>query len=848
MSICIPSRWPYPFSPTTQLASSSNALQKSALTVNSSTRILQMATRLPFMSSLSSYKAMGSLTLSRALNPGLHFALILELTGTLDGTKEPFIPWAKVTRVPTNSKIESKWGSGLWWPINSVDAIVQLSSAINTYLKIYLTSRAADLRSLPRNTHQAYPHKSTQKDEPKQTEVEDALKTVGLNDVLKETTTSTKGDTKIKTEEPQVIRKMRKKSVEKSEKSDSPSKRTRGANQKKFDEAYKKMKEAGKGKVNEGETADKEYIEVSEEEEKKAYKRKKVAGKRKVNEREAAGDEDIHISEEEELIEVITTRRKTKMYQTLRPRATSKEKKLIIEMGFGELIDFPIVEIPIKLAFFVINSLQTDTMSLKLPTGDITILPKTVKEIFGIPMGERMLERQEGERESDDPFFGQWKSQFPAKLKRITTRILSQVIAETTNTDYMFKMNFLMLFANTMRCCDNSSRVKYTVLKNVLENDNLVYLHYTRIVGMEVRRKVPAFKNWNSNLMKKRETIEVDRRKFGQVEVLEEMNEEEQSNQKERKDDEDENTIQEAGETGEQEDSAKNKDAANDNEDGNKSENKDDNEAKGTKEVTNQKNEAGETVKTKMIRSQKNKRGNKSKNEAENINDSKSLEEQSKALKRQHSDDEDKKMKKRKIKPSVYLQSPYGKTKVKVEDKLTKDEKLLGRSIFSMQGDEAETVFDDKDGNMMMRMSIQSLAPGLEVESLMIDIFASILNNEERFSTKPFKRHYFYTGMMIYLCFRSIIEKEKEKLISTQYDMFQDLLKLQMKEDLQKMQMEDVDLVFFPIISSDHYYLIVFNIQKGNAVIIDNIKSDATYDGKYKDNYDLVVRTVLYNK
>ena len=54
--------------------------------------------------------------------------------------------------------------------------------------------------------------------------------------------------------------------------------------------------------------------------------------------------------------------------------------------------------------------------------------------------------------------------------------------------------------------------------------------------------------------------------------------------------------------------------------------------------------------------------------------------------------------------------------------------------------------------------------------------------------------------------------------------------------------------VFFPIISSEHYYLIVFNIQKGNAVIIDNSDSDATYDGKYKDNFDLVVRTDLYNK
>lgn len=60
-----------------------------------------------------------------------------------------------------------------------------------------------------------------------------------------------------------------------------------------------------------------------------------------------------------------------------------------------------------------------------------------------------------------------------------------------------------------------------------------------------------------------------------------------------------------------------------------------------------------------------------------------------------------------------------------------------------------ETVFSDKDGNMLMRMSIQLLAPGLEVETPVIDTFASILNNEERLSTKTFKRHYFHTGMMV---------------------------------------------------------------------------------------------------
>ena len=53
--------------------------------------------------------------------------------------------------------------------------------------------------------------------------------------------------------------------------------------------------------------------------------------------------------------------------------------------------------------------------------------------------------------------------------------------------------------------------------------------------------------------------------------------------------------------------------------------------------------------------------------------------------------------------------------------------------------------------------------------------------------------------------------------------------------------------MFFPILAHDHYYLIVFNIYKGASVIIDNSHSAGTYEEKYKDKYDLVVRKTILN-
>nr|GEX45392.1 peptidase C48, SUMO/sentrin/Ubl1 [Tanacetum cinerariifolium] len=159
-------------------------------------------------------------------------------------------------------------------------------------------------------------------------------------------------------------------------------------------------------------------------------------------------------------------------------------------------------------------------------------------------------------------------------------------------------------------------------------------------------------------------------------------------------------------------------------------------------------------------------------------------------------------------KKKMEVNSKYVNKTVDPAVELTEDEKVLGRSIFGTQEEEEEEVFNDDERMILFRMNIQSLAPGLEIDTSVIDEYVSILNHEEKFKMKNMKRHFFYTSMM-------------------------------MENDV-KMQMEDVELSFFPIIAHGHYYLIVFNLKTWKAVIIDNSESDATYDGKYKDNVEFV--------
>nr|GEZ83285.1 peptidase C48, SUMO/sentrin/Ubl1 [Tanacetum cinerariifolium] len=190
-------------------------------------------------------------------------------------------------------------------------------------------------------------------------------------------------------------------------------------------------------------------------------------------------------------------------------------------------------------------------------------------------------------------------------------------------------------------------------------------------------------------------------------------------------------------------------------------------------------------------------------------------------------------------KKKMGLKSKYVNKTVDPAVELTEDEKLSGRSIFNTQEEEEEEVFNDDERMILFRMNIQSLAPGLEIDTSVIDVYISILNYVENFKMTNKKRHLFYTSMMVPGIFEDKT-KEIDKKIDAQYDRFHEMLSIQMENDVEKMKMEDVELPFFPIIAHGHYYLIVFNLKTGKPMIIDNSESDATYEGKYKDNVEFV--------
>nr|GEV74957.1 zf-CCHC domain-containing protein/UBN2 domain-containing protein [Tanacetum cinerariifolium] len=132
---------------------------------------------------------------------------------------------------------------------------------------------------------------------------------------------------------------------------------------------------------------------------------------------------------------------------------------------------------------------------------------------------------------------------------------------------------------------------------------------------------------------------------------------------------------------------------------------------------------------------------------------------------------------------------------------------------------------------------MQSLATGVTIQKQIINTFITVLNYEEmiRSDRKDKRRHYFPTDVVV----RHMLNKEKEE--AKEYVSFENMINNQINTPESKKKMKDVSYAFFPVVAEGQYYVIVFNLLKANAEILDNEK-DCDYN-KYKEVFGSVQDT-----
>nr|GEY03463.1 ubiquitin-specific protease 13 [Tanacetum cinerariifolium] len=135
------------------------------------------------------------------------------------------------------------------------------------------------------------------------------------------------------------------------------------------------------------------------------------------------------------------------------------------DIGFSLLHNVYIDTLPQRFASFVVRAFSASSYEFKLEKGIIRVTPEKVYKILGVPLGGTSISKLP-EIPLDDPFVKEWFKQFDLKpLKKIRACDIAEKLVLTKTVDFIFKVNFLILFANVMGTADTMKAiVNLTVL------------------------------------------------------------------------------------------------------------------------------------------------------------------------------------------------------------------------------------------------------------------------------------------------------------------------------------------------------------------------------------------------
>ncbi|XP_056698038.1 uncharacterized protein [Spinacia oleracea] len=152
------------------------------------------------------------------------------------------------------------------------------------------------------------------------------------------------------------------------------------------------------------------------------------------------------------------------------------------------------------------------------------------------------------------------------------------------------------------------------------------------------------------------------------------------------------------------------------------------------------------------------------------------------------------------------------------------------------KGSPTQVLYTD-DWNIVTREEFQTLAPNVWVMNNVIDTFARILNDDPDQSVKSNLKFYFSTIPFNMLCQNEPYGGSQDSQATEGKRLENFILSVRHEYVTAGVKsLKGFHLLFFPVWSGDHFYLIVINQKAKKVEIIDNLSlpEGITYDDKYK--------------
>ncbi|KAJ9554627.1 hypothetical protein OSB04_018672 [Centaurea solstitialis] len=547
------------------------------------------------------------------------------------------------------------------------------------------------------------------------------------------------------------------------------------------------------------------------------------------------------------------------------------QKRWVKQVGLGSMLDMKIETLPSNLSYAVVYNFDSTNMVIRTTKGPIEVTTQSVHEILGL--------KDEGidlfTLKTDDEWkekLDDWKAQFGGE-SHIRGKHLLQKIMDSNSADMNFKLNFIILFMNSMGETMKMGTINTCLIKHLgkglefekinwckyiidcarstrsawneyTETDfysgpitflTLLYVFSTKSVEHNMLKRAPAIKFWTTRNLNKRVKIEKDNGAFGKLD----LNRDEPVIFEDEKISEDEITPEDfiihldedfdelcamkselemklaqaislfpENKMNAVEESEKSKQEEKDNEHSFTDEYDEESPTRpsfniGIDEVDVRKKRKEKKASEKQRVEEGLKQNNFNDAEVETMeNTSESM--------------------------FIELNSPYSQSIVDPFKDPSKEEVMVSNWIFALQGDELDIVFSTKYNNISFRMALESLIPNFEPYDDVVDYWSTILNVEERKNGIDSTRRFFVRRNVLP---DGLFNKKAtvEANASEFWERFVDCYKSYGDFN----EILDIDLVFFPVIRNEQFYVICFDMKHATSHILDDIGIHDDDEGRY---------------
>ncbi|KAL4573357.1 hypothetical protein LXL04_020160 [Taraxacum kok-saghyz] len=173
---------------------------------------------------------------------------------------------------------------------------------------------------------------------------------------------------------------------------------------------------------------------------------------------------------------------------------SKEQKNSIREMGFGTLLQSKLMDVPMKMCYYVLEKLDVEGMKVVVETGVLDVSAQSVNDMLGLPFGGMSFEEMDVVDEDDEEScMFEWKNQFE-NIKDLRLKQLKNVICLTREADFNFRINFLVLFINTF--CESTSMGKCNLnaLYHIKKETDISSIDWCQYVVDYLKRTKKAYK------------------------------------------------------------------------------------------------------------------------------------------------------------------------------------------------------------------------------------------------------------------------------------------------------------------------------------------------------------------